>query len=72
MSLTHLSTTQRQINSIAEMFKITVSLNFKMSVVEPAVLSTHPHGIIVHHHQSKLMPFVNLVLGSHKHLNHFL
>lgn len=33
---------------------------------------THPQGVIVDHHQSKLVPFVNLVFCSDKHLNHLL
>lgn len=33
---------------------------------------THPQGVIVDDHQSKLVPFVNLVFCSDKHLNHLL
>lgn len=32
----------------------------------------HPGGVIVYHHQCKLMAFVNLVFCPHEHLNHLL
>lgn len=35
-------------------------------------MSTHPERIIVDYNQGKLVPFVNLVFSSDKHLNHLL